>query len=117
MGRLVFYVCDRCACEEPRDDGANRTRWSSHLVTVGPATTKTVDLCPACTRELMTWLDGKSAPAREIERASLAERLQSQLLDEVPTNRDPDPMAMARDAGYRAGWNDRARSLVKELQS
>jgi len=52
-----------------------------------------------------------------IERARLVKQLHEQLLDEAPTNRDPNPLAMTRDAGYRAGWNDRARSLAKELQS
>jgi len=49
------------------------------------------------------------------ERANVVRLLNEQLLDEAPTNKDPNPAAMLRDAGYRAGWNDRARSLLKEL--
>lgn len=51
------------------------------------------------------------------ERARIVQLLNEQLLDETPTNIDPNPAAKIRDAGYRGGWNDRARSLAKELQS
>lgn len=51
------------------------------------------------------------------ERARIVEWLHGRMLDETPTNADPSPLAMMRDAGYRAGWNDLARALVKELQS
>jgi hypothetical protein len=54
-------------------------------------------------------------PCCYIERARVIKLLNEQVLDETPTNRDPSPLAMVRDAGYRAGWNDRARSLAKEL--
>jgi hypothetical protein len=50
-------------------------------------------------------------------RAEVARKLRAQLLDETPTNRDPNQLAMVRDAGYRAGWNDRARSLASELEA
>jgi len=49
------------------------------------------------------------------ERAAIVKLLHEQLLDETPTNIDPNPAGAIRDAGYRGGWNDRARSLVREL--
>jgi hypothetical protein len=54
-----------------------------------------------------------------VERARIVKLLNEQLLSEqvpTPSGRVLDDLGKARHAGYVAGWNDRARSLVKGLQ-
>lgn len=45
----------------------------------------------------------------------VATQVRNETFDETPTNVDSNPLATARDAGYRAGHNDRARSIAKLL--
>ena len=58
----------------------------------------------------------------EKKLAELADKLESELLDETTssTTKARDPIAqisdIARDLGYRGGWNDRARSMAKYLR-
>lgn len=50
--------------------------------------------------------------------ATLAERLDREILDEVPRESlGHAPLDQARDQGYRAGWNDRGRSIANFLRS
>jgi hypothetical protein len=116
MGARVVLICDRggCDAEELRSDSM-KGKWTEHVIHVGPETQRAVQLCPKCTRELQLFFDGAKATPVADERDRVAAKLRSQLLDETPTNVDPDPLAQARDAGYRGGWNDRSRSLAKEL--
>jgi len=58
-------------------------------------------------------------PCCYIERARVIKLLNEQMLDETapstPGGILANPVERARDLGYRAGHNDRARSLAKEL--
>lgn len=54
-----------------------------------------------------------------VERARIIKLLNEQMLDETqastPGGNLHDIIATSRDLGYRGGWNDRSRSLSKEL--
>ena len=63
-------------------------------------------------------LNADECSACYVERARIAEKLRRELLSEVlstPDGHELDDIAKIRSAGYVAGWNDRARSLEKEL--
>lgn len=62
-----------------------------------------------------TGCDGDCNCGGLVAATDLALAIENQLFDDGPRF-DMDVFAAHRDAGYRAGWNDRARSLIKALR-
>jgi hypothetical protein len=119
MSRRVFLICDRCPTEAQTSEDIRG--WSSHLVSTGPVTTKTIDLCPACSRSLQAWL--LSAEDLRVERAALAGRvaaLVAELAGEKLDEEHPQNVGGAEgtlaDKGYRKGFNARTRDVVERLR-
>lgn len=48
------------------------------------------------------------------ERALLAQLQREQYDEHAVHGSQTDPYAVARELGYRKGWNDRARALIRE---
>jgi len=110
---LLALACAQEALDEV-GDAAKTDRWRDHMRTAAAVIGRVLerafnaqgdDCCEHC----------------YVERARIVRVLNEQLLDEsrasTPGGDVQDIIATARDLGYRAGWNDRARSLVKGLQS
>jgi hypothetical protein len=114
MSRRVFLICDRCPTEAQTTEDVRG--WSSHLVTTSPATTKTVDLCPSCSRSLQQWLlrDERASLAARV--AMLANDLEGERLDELHAQNVGGPESQLVDEGYRRGHNARTRDVVARLR-